>query len=92
MAASGREEIERRLREFIVEELLEEPFDGEDPLAEGAVDSLGIEQLIEYVFEVWGFELDEEEIVEENFESVAALAALVASKREAAPIAPEATG
>lgn len=92
MAAIGRDEIERRLREFIVEELLEEPFDGEDPLAEGAVDSLGIEQLIEYVFEVWGFELDEEEIVEENFESVAALAALVASKREASPIAPEAAG
>lgn len=74
-------EIEAALRRFIAEELLETPFDGEDPLAGGEVDSLGIEQLVEYVFELWGAELDDEEIVEENFESIGALAALVESKR-----------
>jgi acyl carrier protein len=75
-----RPKIEAALRRFIVEELLEGPYEGSDPLAEGEVDSLGVEQLIEYVFEVWRVELDDEEIVEENFESVAALAALVGSK------------
>ena len=50
------------------------------PLVAGEVDSLGIEQLVEYVFELWGAELDDEEIVEENFESVAALATLVQAK------------
>jgi hypothetical protein len=81
VTAGERADAERSLREFIVDELLEEPFDGEDPLAEGAVDSLGIEQLIEYVYEVWELELSDEEIVEENFASIAALASLVDSKR-----------
>lgn len=74
-------EMQRTLRRFIVEDLLEGPYAGDDPLAEGAVDSLGIEQLVEYVFEAWRVELSEEEIVEENFESLAALAALVEAKR-----------
>jgi acyl carrier protein len=73
-------EIEAALRRFIDEELLEVPFAGEDPLSAGEVDSLGIEQLVEYVFEVWSVELEDEEIVEENFESVGALASLVESK------------
>lgn len=80
MTAPGREEIEVALRRFIAEELLETPFEGADPLAAGEVDSLGVEQLIEFVFEVWRVELDDEEIVEENFESVTALATLVEAK------------
>jgi acyl carrier protein len=80
MTTPDRAKIETSLMSFIVEELLETPFAGEDPLAEGEVDSLGIEQLVEYVFELWNVELDDEEIVEENFESVPALAALVESK------------
>lgn len=80
MSSPQAAEIEAALRRFIAEELLETPFEGEDPLAAGEVDSLGIEQLVEYVFELWGAELDDEEIVEENFESIAALAALVRSK------------
>jgi acyl carrier protein len=80
VTAPERSAIEATLRRFIVEELLESPPSGEDPLAAGEVDSLGIEQLVEYVFELWGAELDDEEIVEENFESVAALATLVESK------------
>jgi acyl carrier protein len=80
MSRPERAEIEQALRRFIAEELLEEPFGGEDALAEGQVDSLGVEQLVEYVFEVWSVELEDEEIVEENFESVSALASLVESK------------
>lgn len=76
----SRAEIDAALRRFIAEELLEKPSAGLDPLTAGEVDSLGIEQLIEYVFEAWQVELEDEEIVEENFESVAALAALVDSK------------
>jgi acyl carrier protein len=74
-------EIEDALKRFIEEDLLEDPLRGRDPLAEGEVDSLGIEQLVEYVFEAWSVELHDDEIVEENFESVPALAALVDSKR-----------
>jgi len=80
VSAPGRAEIEAALRRFIAEELLETPFAGDDPLTAGEVDSLGIEQLVEYVFEAWRVELEDEEIVEENFESVGALASLVESK------------
>lgn len=71
----------KELRRYIVEELLDTPFDGDDPLAEGAVDSLGIEQLVEYVHEELGVEIEDDEIVDENLHSVDALAALVDSKR-----------
>jgi acyl carrier protein len=80
-------QVEDHLRELIHGELLEEPFDGDDPLAAGVVDSLGIEQLIEYVFEAWGVELGDEDIVEENFESLTALAALVEVKSRRASAA-----
>ena len=76
-----REQVERWLREFIVAELIEGPFDGADPLAEGAVDSLGVEQLVEYIFEAFEVELEDKEIVYENFESLPVLTALVESKR-----------
>lgn len=72
---------EERLRAFIVDELVEGPFEGEDPLAAGAVDSLGIEQLLDYIHEIFGVELEDEEVSYENFDSLAALAALVDSKR-----------
>ena len=74
-------EIEQRLRRFVVDHVVEEPFEGDDPLVEGAVDSLGVEQLAEYIQEAFGVELEDEEIVYENFESLPTLAALVASKR-----------
>ena len=38
-----------RLRRFIANNLLEEPFDGRDPLAAGALDSLAIEKLNAYI-------------------------------------------
>jgi acyl carrier protein len=74
------EQIEARLRAFIVDELVEEPFAGEDPLAAGAVDSLGVEQLIDYAEESWGVELGDEDVVYDNFESLSALVALICSK------------
>jgi acyl carrier protein len=79
-----RREVERRLRDFIVGELVEVPYDGADPLADGVVDSLAVEQLVEYILEVYGVELGDEEMVEENFESLASLAILVEGKRAAA--------
>lgn len=77
----ARREVERKLRQFIVDELLEEQYDGRDPLATGAVDSLGIEQLVDYIEQEFGVELGDEEVVGESFESVATLAALVECRR-----------
>lgn len=81
MPATDLAEIEQRLRRFIVDHVVEEPFEGDDPLVEGAVDSLGVEQLAEFVDEAFGVVLDDDEMVYENFESLPTLAALIESKR-----------
>lgn len=78
--------IEADLGRFIVEELLEERYDGRDPLASGAVDSLGIEQLVSHMEEELGLKIEDEDMVTENFESLSALASLVASKRAGATL------
>ena len=80
MSRNGRDQIERRLRLFILEELLEAPYDGVDPLADDVVDSLGYEQLAEYLEEAFGIRLEDDDMVRENFESLAALASLVEAK------------
>ena len=77
----ARPDVERSLLGFILEELVDERYAGGDPLATEAVDSLGIEQLIEFVEEEFGVRLREEELGEEHFESVEALAALISSRR-----------
>ena len=76
--------IERELQRFIVEELLDQPFDGRDPLEAQYIDSLGLEQLSQYVAEEFGVKLSDEEMAGEAFESIAGLAALVERRREAA--------
>lgn len=77
-------EIEERLRRYLIDELLDDfydrPYDGDDPLADGEVDSLGAEQVIGYIETSFGVALLDDDIVAENFESLPALAALVASR------------
>lgn len=75
-------ELEGDLFRFIVDELLDEQHDGSDPLAADVVDSLGIEQLVDYIGETYGVMIADQEMILENFESVPALAALVNSKRQ----------
>lgn len=78
---SRRSRIEVELRDFIVAELLDDEVgNGVDPLAADAVDSLGLEQLVEYIVREFDVALEDEDMVRRNFASVAALAALVDSK------------
>lgn len=81
---SEKVDIERKLERFIVDELIEDRYDGRDPLAAELVDSLGLEQLVEYIEEEFGVGIDDREMVWENLECIPALAALVGSKQEAA--------
>lgn len=81
LASARRWRIKRRLRRFILDELLERPFHGDDPLAAGEVDSLAHEQLVDYIEQAFGVRLTDEEMVEENFESIAALAAIIDARR-----------
>ncbi len=68
------------MRAFINDALLDEPFQG-DPLAEGRLDSLALEQLLVFIEDDLGVLLEDEEITPETFSSLEAVASLVDAKR-----------
>jgi acyl carrier protein len=76
-----RDRIARFLRDFIVEQLLDDELEADvDPLAADAVDSLGLEQLVDFVASEFGVTIDGEEMVRANFGSIPSLAALIETK------------
>jgi acyl carrier protein len=75
--------VETQVREYIQQELLEGNEISGDPLAEGVLDSLAVEQLIGYVEDEFGVIFDDEELVAENFASVDKVVGLVNAKLEA---------
>jgi acyl carrier protein len=68
------------IERFIDDRLLEGPAGG-DPLDQGLLDSLAVEQLIAFLEDRFDIAFTDEELVPENFESVPQLAALVDRKR-----------
>ncbi len=74
----------KKIRRFVDASLLDgEPTRG-DPLTEGLLDSLAIEQLIAFLEDTFGLAFDDEELQPENFSSIDAVAALVDAKRSSA--------
>jgi acyl carrier protein len=77
--------IEDTIRSYILDNFLFTD-DGEQLqneasfLEEGIVDSTGVLELVMFVEERFGFQVDDEEIIPENFDSVAQLSAYVRSK------------
>ncbi len=71
------------IRRFIDDELLDGPCDG-DPLAEGRLDSLALEQLLAFIEDDLGVVLDDAEVTAEAFSAVKVVAALVDAKRASA--------
>ncbi len=83
---SDRAQIESTLRGYVVERLLDGDVGvDEDPLTTDSVDSLGLEQLVDFVRREFGVEIRGEEMVRKNFGSIAALATLVEAKRAGSP-------
>jgi acyl carrier protein len=80
----ARVSVQERIRRFIEDEVLEEPFSGEDPLEEDMLDSVAIEQLVDFLEYEYGIEFVDEEVTSANFSTLAVLAALVEQKRAAA--------
>ena len=83
--------IAARIREFIARDLLFTPgaFPYDDDtsfLDEGIIDSLGVMELVGFVQQEFQFLVDQDEILPENFGSVASLAAYVVRKASA-PVA-----
>lgn len=75
----------KRIRRFVDAQLLDPGVLVEgDPLADGLLDSLAIEQLIGFLEESFDLEFDDEELVAENFASIDTVADFVDAKRHAA--------
>jgi len=56
---------------------------GENLLAQGVIDSMGILKLVAFLEDTFGIETDDDDMVPENFESLAALCAFVERRRSA---------
>ena len=71
--------VEARIQRFILENFLFSDKgdllrDDASFLEEGIVDSTGVLELVMFVEETFGFEVDDEDILPENFDSVRGLA------------------
>lgn len=81
--------VQADVREFLVGEL---GWSGERELltddyaliANGVLDSMGIFQLVSMIEDRYGVEVEDEELVPENFQTLAAVARLVGSKTSSA--------
>jgi acyl carrier protein len=80
-------EIEDRIRQFILVEILEVDEQAELPsdvsLISGLLDSFGLLSLLWFVEETYDISIDHSEVVDENFDSVEVVARLVARKMSA---------
>jgi acyl carrier protein len=79
-------DLKQELRSFIGETFLElrpdvELADDDGFLALGVIDSLGLLELVEEIRSRYGIDVEDVDITEQNFGSIAALAAYVEGKR-----------
>ena len=79
-------EIASRVRKFVNEEILrgEETViqRDDDPLLEGAIDSVGLMHLVAFIEEEFDIEVDDAEIVPDNFSTVSDVEGLVRRRLE----------
>lgn len=55
--------------------------DDDSLLAKGVIDSLGVMEVVGFLEETYGFTVEQDDVTERNFGSVAAIATYVAGKR-----------
>jgi len=75
------------LRDYVVEELMtdkpSEPIDENDNLlSSGALDSMGLLQLVAFIEDKWGVSISSDEFHPDNFQSLRAIANLIEKKRK----------
>jgi acyl carrier protein len=72
------------IRHFIVENFLYGQDDGFDDnvslLEKGIIDSTGVLELVSFVEDKYGISVEDEELIPENFDSVANLSAYITKK------------
>lgn len=82
-----RMDIEKTLTEFIQSEIAyggeQTRVDRDEQLLDGIVDSTDLLRLVAFIEERFGIRVGDDELVPENFETIARLAAFISAKREA---------
>jgi acyl carrier protein len=77
--------VQDRVRQFIKDTfLVDEVGDDDSFLANGIIDSLGVMQLVTFIESEYGVGVADTDLVPENFDSVARVAAYVERLRRAA--------
>ena len=74
------------LREFIRRQFLfdeDAALADDDPLFPDVIDSLGVMEVVTFVEERYGIAVDEDELLVDNFRSLAAIGALIDRKHDA---------
>lgn len=80
---TSHQRIVGKLTGFIRERLLDgEASEDQDPLTADTVDSLGLEQLVDYIELEFGVSIADEEMVRKNFSSISVLASFIESKKK----------
>lgn len=82
------QEIIERIRAYVVQEFLyarpDVVIEPDDPLmAKGVIDSMGVVELLEFIQEEFAVAVEDDEITEENFGTLSAIAGFISAKREA---------
>ena len=76
----SKEAVERAIRDYIVESFLldDDELDLETSLiGSGIIDSTGMMEIVAFIEETYGLEVDERDLVPENFDSVSRIAGYV---------------
>jgi len=81
----GTQEIKGRIRQFVAQTLLfneqDYPFENADSfLQKGVIDSLGVVELVTFVSQEFGVQVNPSEVTPENFDSVDQLAGYIHRK------------
>ena len=79
-------DVRDRIREHVVQQLLFGDASGlvadeESLIDNGVIDSTGVIDLVAYVEDCWDVQVEDDEIVPDNFDTIARLAAYVVKKR-----------
>jgi acyl carrier protein len=83
---------EQQIAKFVENELLDGRVPKVDPLACGMLDSLALEALVAWIEDKFKIQLTDEDLVVDNFGSLAALSAFVETRRSGAAGRPAQTG
>lgn len=85
-AVPGTTQLVKLLQEFILTQLLFQDQESDLELdtsliQEGIIDSVGVLELVNHISSTYGVEIQPEEVIPENFDSIRRLAAFIERKR-----------